>query len=166
MQSLQDLLQQKPINSINRNKVTNNNIYRKNDIEIPVEIEQLVDNKMYLPRHKKLIREHGLEVMLRVAKMAQSADKPSRFYAVATSVKNWAMTLKNVMKQIEVEKLAMAVKERIAAPIESMKLVYKACWMYGRRVEKWAVDAQEIGKNPVKLFAWYYGRAGGTPKPI
>lgn len=63
--------------------------------ELPQAVLDLIDNKVFLPRHRRLQREHGDKVLLKLAEMAQTKGRPSHWYAKVTSVAQWETTLKD-----------------------------------------------------------------------
>lgn len=80
---------------------------------IPENIDCLIDNKSYHNRHKFLIRTYGLEIMNKVAELAQTKDEPSHWYARATQKKNnnWeACTLPMIERLLEKE---ARIRERL-----------------------------------------------------
>jgi len=79
--------------SLQGRKLVNNIKYQtSNGLELPKEVVGLVDNKMYLPRHKKLARDHGVDWLLKLSELAMTKGKPSRWYAKVTSTDNWEQT--------------------------------------------------------------------------
>lgn len=60
---------------------------------LPSEVLELIDNKMYLPRHRKLAREHGVKYLQKLTELAHTKAKPSHWYATVTSTANWGQTL-------------------------------------------------------------------------
>ncbi|MCA9313040.1 hypothetical protein KDA08_01800 [Candidatus Saccharibacteria bacterium] len=86
-------------------RVVNNTGYMVNgDVALPSEILNLVDNKMYLPRHRKLARDYGVDWLLKLTELANTKAKPSRWYAKVTGTKNWKQTetmLMNLFKKID-----------------------------------------------------------------
>lgn len=90
--------QQKPFN-VNQLRVVNNTQYfSKGELVLPEQILNLVDNKAYLPRHRKLARDYGVKYLLKVAELAQTKGKPSHWYAKATSKANWQQTVEMLIK--------------------------------------------------------------------
>jgi len=87
-------------------RIIDNTRYTVNGhLELPSEVVELVDNPMYLNRHKKLARDYGVKYLLKLAELAQNKAKPSRWYAKVTSVKQWSdMTEKmliNLFKKLD-----------------------------------------------------------------
>lgn len=84
---------------IESRRIVNNIKYTVNgDVSLPGEITSLVDNKMYLPRHKKLARDYGVSWLIKLAELAKTKGKPSRWYAKVTSTKNWKQTEEMLIK--------------------------------------------------------------------
>lgn len=80
-------------------RVIDNREYIVNDtLVLPDRITSLVDNKMYLPRHQKLAREYGAKYLDKLAELAKTKAKPSRWYATCTSKKNWQQTHEMLIK--------------------------------------------------------------------
>lgn len=125
-----------------------------NSIELPEEIDALIDNKMYRRRYLKLIRDGHLEALRFLAAYATTShavDKPSRWFAKVCSVARWDGTLEWVVKQLDVARKAALVAAKLG--MEVSNFIYKQIWK-GVNVERWADHAREIGRNRVKLFAW------------
>src|SRR5690348_10448615 len=78
--------------------------------EIPAPIDDLIDNKMFRNRYKRLIREGHLPDLLELAALALEKDKPSHWFAKACSVKMWERTLDFLAKLRAVQSTA----ERVA----------------------------------------------------
>lgn len=72
--------------------VDNRQHIRNGELILPEEIIKLVDNPMYLPRHRKLARDYGVNYLLKLAELARTKGKPSHWYAKATSKDNWKQT--------------------------------------------------------------------------
>lgn len=145
----------------NRNKVNTSN----NSIELPEEIDNLIDNKMYRNKFRKLIREGHLKDLLELAKLAQMKDKPSYWFARATKTKPapgqedkptmWERTLKYLAKLRKVTRTVTEIAERIQAPAEYLKVVYAAYWRHGGNILRYAITAQETARtNPYRYFCW------------
>lgn len=76
------------VDSSTANRMTGT--FRAGKIEIPQEVERLIDNKMYRNRVRYLIRTHGAHYLQKCAEIAQTKAKPSHWFAKAViSVKNW-----------------------------------------------------------------------------
>lgn len=80
-------------------RIVNNTGYMVNgELQLPDTVTSLVDNKMYLPRHKKLARDYGVNYLLKLTELAMTKAKPSRWYAKVTSTKNWEQTEEMLIK--------------------------------------------------------------------
>src|SRR6266702_2401880 len=55
-------------------------------IEIPTEVDALIDNKAYRPKFRKLMREYPREIMALV-ELAHTKAQPSRWFATVTALK-------------------------------------------------------------------------------
>lgn len=79
---------------------------------LPDNILDLIDNKEYLPRHKKLARVFGSKYLIKLAELAETKQQPSHWYAKVTSKKNWeAITLpmlEKLFKAIETARTAIS----------------------------------------------------------
>ncbi|HEY7348101.1 MAG TPA: hypothetical protein VH599_07245 [Ktedonobacterales bacterium] len=141
--------------------VTNNT-----SIELPQEIDDLIDNKMYRNKFKKLVREGHTRDLLELAAIARTKDKPSHWFARATKTTaapgqegtptNWERALKYLAKLRQVAQTAERVAKRIGTKVNSF--IYKQIWK-GVNVERWAITAEEVkhdkpGQGRAKHFAW------------
>lgn len=127
--------------------------------ELPGEIEALVDNKAFLPRHRKLQREYGDEVLLKLAELAQSKDKPSHWYAKVTSVKCWDRTLKMVKKLIAAAKRAVLAMEKLGAKAEWLPWYTSITYRNSEATVAGWVEQASRGRNPARYFGWLAGHA-------
>lgn len=123
-------------------------------IELPAVIDDLIDNKMYRNKFKKLIREGYLRDLLELAKMAATKNTPSRWFAKVTSKAQWERTLKMLETVRSVLAAAAEVAERIKAVPDQMKAIYKACWRLKAEAVRHAITAQETGRNKFTYFCW------------
>src|SRR5437763_17222988 len=81
-------------------------------IEVPEEILSLVDNKAYINRYKRLIREGYLRQLLELARIAQECatkQPPSHYFAKACSLTHWDDTLKKMNKVLEATRTVLEV---------------------------------------------------------
>lgn len=95
-------------------RIVNNLDYLKEgQLVLPDEITSLVDNPIYLNRHKKLARDYGVKYLLKLAELARSkkVNKPSNWYAKATSCKNWQEQTEHML--IELFKKIDKMKEKL-----------------------------------------------------
>jgi hypothetical protein len=77
-------------------------------------IEELIDNKMYRNRYRKLIREGHLVSLLWLAAMADKKEQPSHWFAWSCSVKRWEFTLvyvKEYMTEGERNSIVASIEE-------------------------------------------------------
>lgn len=56
---------------------------------LPDDVLNLIDDRNYLPKHKKIAREYGNKYLIKLSELAKTKNKPSHWYARATSKKNW-----------------------------------------------------------------------------
>lgn len=96
---------------------SNGNLY------LPKEIVNLIDNKAYINRHKKLAREYGMTYLLKLAELAQTKAKPSRWYAKVTSVKQWAEQTEAMLSKL-FKKLAELTEQLTGTGIDMKYLPY------------------------------------------
>lgn len=125
-------------------------------IDIPVIIENLIDNKMYRNKFKFLIRQGHIQPLLQLAEMSTRKDAPSHWFAIVTSKKNWERTLVFLAKLASMAAVVDRIMERLDVGELAKPLVYKAVWHLGFTAERFAITAQEIGRDKIKLFAWLY----------
>ncbi len=119
-------------------------------IEIPAEVDQLIDNKAYRPKFRKLVREYPKEIMALV-ELAQTKANPSHWFAVVTAKKNWERTLKFLAELFRVRETAARVAEKLGAAVTTF--IYQQVWR-GVNVERWADTAREVGTHKAKYFTW------------
>jgi membrane-associated HD superfamily phosphohydrolase len=126
----------------------------KEEIVIPSEIENLIDDKRFRPKYRKMIKDGFLKDLLLLAEVAQEIGRdPSKFFAVKCKNTYWDNTRKWLKEVRRVRKNAEDIARRLNVSKENMKAVYKACWKV-KNALKQAVTAQEIGRDPFKLFNW------------
>lgn len=144
-----------PVDSI---ELTETNITTSNSIELPEEISSLITGTDYWKlaksnRYKKLIRDGFKSQLMELAKIAQEKTNPAHWFATAASKKQWERTLDFLSKLHTVAQEALQVAKRLGVGLDKMKPIYKACWR-GENVVQLSVTAQEIGRDPFKLFCW------------
>jgi hypothetical protein len=133
-------------------------------VDIPEDIDTLIDNKLYRNKFRMLIRQGHLNDLLELAHVAREKKAPSRWFSVVTAKKNWQATLKFLTELRSVNQLVEQVTTRLQVPQASIRAVYKACWRYGEATIQKAVTATEIGRDPFRLFCWLcYSSAGARP---
>lgn len=124
-----------------------------NSIELPSEIDELIDNKMYRNKFKKLIREGHLAELTELAEIAVTKTNPSRWFATVCAKARWEGTLKWLQKTREVAQAAAEVAKRLMAAPKHMKAIYKACWRRSDALLQ-AIKAEETGNDRFKYFCW------------
>jgi hypothetical protein len=166
--------------SIEASVITNNT-----SIEIPPEIDALIDNKAYRNKFRSLIRKGHLQDLLELAEVAVTKDNPLHWFAAATRTTplpgqeglptRWERTLEYQAKLRNIRVMAMLVAVKIGT--EVTKGIYKQIWR-GANVERWADTAAEMkhlagqkagnrtirkDTDPARYFMWLCGRelAGG-----
>src|SRR5574338_696384 len=63
---------------------TGSTVTTNNSIDIPQEIDDLIDNKAYRNKFKSLIKKGHLHDLLELAAQARTKDKPKHWFAQAT----------------------------------------------------------------------------------
>ena len=122
--------------------------------ELPDAVIALVDNKAYLPRHRRLQRDHGSEMLLKLVELAATKERPSRWYAKVTSVRCWERTLKMLKKLIAATKRAGLVMEKVGADASWLRWYTSVAYRNSEAtVAGWAELAAR-GRSPVKYFGW------------
>jgi hypothetical protein len=132
---------------------TDTNVSSSNSIELPEVVDQLIDNKMYRNKFKKLVREGHLQDLLDLATVAMTKNRPSRWFATVTAKARFSGTLIWLQKCRQVTQLAREVASRLSAGTQHMRAIYKACWRRND-VVRHAVTASEVGRDPFKLFCY------------
>jgi hypothetical protein len=157
MQSLAQVLEHQS-HSIERSRV----ILTTNSIDIPAEIDNLIDNKMYHNKFRKLIREGHLDKLMKLAEIAKTKEAPSRWFAKATAKANWERTLEFLAKIRQVANQVMHAAEQLHVPTDRLKPLFKAAWNLRGQLPRLAGLAKESGRDPERYFWWLYGRRGDT----
>lgn len=96
---------------------SNGNLY------LPKQVVNLIDNKAYINRHKKLAREYGMTYLLKLAELAQTKAKPSRWYAKVTSVKQWTEQTEAMLSKL-FKKLAELTEQLAGSGVDMKYLPY------------------------------------------
>jgi hypothetical protein len=119
-------------------------------IEIPTEVDALIDNKAYYNKFRKLMREYPGE-LLTLVELAHTKAQPSRWFATVTAKKNWERTLKFLAELFRVRELAERVADKLNTAVTNF--IYQQVWR-GANVERWADTAAEAGEHRPKYFTW------------
>src|SRR6266540_7363183 len=119
-------------------------------IEIPAEVDELIDNKAYYNKFRKLMREYPQEIMALV-ELAHTKAQPSHWFARVTAKKNWERTLKFLSELFKVRELAERVAKKLQTAVTGF--IYQQVWR-GVNVERWADTAAEVGEHRGKYFTW------------
>ncbi|WOI85963.1 hypothetical protein [Rhodococcus qingshengii] len=130
--------------------------HKENIGDLPPEVVDLVDNKAYLNRHRKLQREHGDKILRAVAEMsrAKGIGLPSHFYAKLTSLKKWDETLVTVTKLLRATRHAKILIDKLGADPSWLFWYVGVCFKHSEaKVAGWLERAQR-GRSRPKLFAW------------
>lgn len=126
----------------------------KEDGELPGAVAALVDNKAYLPRHRKLQREYGDRVLLKLAELAKSKGKPSRWYATVTSVANWDRTLKMVKKLLAATERAVEAMKKLGVPETWIRWYTGYAYRLTEAQFAYAIEQGMKGRNRGRLAAY------------
>ena len=123
-------------------------------IELPEEIDNLIDNKAYRNKFKKLIREGHLNDLMELAKMAVTRDKPKYWFARVTRTKPlpgyeneptyWERSLKYLAKLRQIRQKAAYTAQKLGTNVT--KFIYKQIWK-GVNTIRWACLAAETPHN-------------------
>lgn len=140
--------------------------YREQSDELPNEVLDLISNKAYLPRHRKLQRLHGDRVLLKVAEMCRGKDSsgkpirvPAAYYARITSLVNWDRTLAIVKKLLSAVRRATEIMDKLGADPAWFQWYVSVVYRHSEaQVASWLERATTAKKgSPPKLFAWFVG---------
>lgn len=162
MESLAALLHERQPSSIERSRVK----LTTNSIDVPGEIDSLIDHKMYRNKFRKLIREGHLAHLLKLAEIAQTKETPSRWFAMVTAKRNWERTLEFLAKVRQVANQVAHAAQQLAVPAERMKPLFKAAWQLRGHLPRLAGLAKETGRDPERYFWWLYGQSLQTHRGI
>lgn len=131
--------------------------------ELPAEVEELINNKAYLPRHRKLQRLHGDRILLKVAELCHGKDgkgapinDPQKYYAKMTSLANWARTLTTVKRLLAATERAVAIMQKLGADPQWLHWYVGVVYRNSEAtVAQWVERATGAKRgSPVRLFAW------------
>lgn len=150
MESLAQLLEKQPSSIEISSKLTNNSI------DIPAEIDALIDNKAYYNKFRKLIREGHLDKLLKLAEIAWTKEAPSHWFATVTAKHNWERTLEFLAEIRQVAKQVMHAAEQLRVPDDRLKPLFKAAWQLRGQLPRLAGLAKETGRDPERYFWWLY----------
>ncbi|HEV2639392.1 MAG TPA: hypothetical protein VGX23_29915 [Actinocrinis sp.] len=131
--------------------------------DLPREIDDLIDNKMYRRKFNALVRRGHLQDLLDLAEVARGKDTPSHWFARATRTTPvpgnenkptfWERSLKFLTKLRKVRRIAKEIGQRLKVPADSVNAVFKAAWRHNEGAVRMAVTAAETGKkHPFGLF--------------
>jgi hypothetical protein len=124
-------------------------------IELPAEIEALIDNKMFRPKFRKLIRDGHVRDLLELAEIAHTKGRPSHWFATVTAKANWDKTREFLSQLHKVAEAAQQVMSRLSVPTQHLRAVYKACWKVRGNVDRITAKAAETAKGDTfKYFCW------------
>lgn len=128
--------------------------------DLPPQIDDLIDNKNFRNKYRKMIRDGHLKQLLRLSEIAHDKDNPSHWFAKMCKKSLWENTIEWLKKLDRVARQARQIADRLGVGNEQMHVIYKACWMRSDALLQ-AIKAEEIGKVPFKLFNWLIWRGSG-----
>jgi hypothetical protein len=146
--------------SIELSAVHTRNAHNNTSIELPEDITSLNVGTPWLVkakenRYKMLARQGYMPQLRYLAQMARTKKdirNPAHWFANVCGVKKWErQTLPFLKKAMACAKQAERLAQKLGVSVS--KFIYKQIWK-GVNVERWAVRAQELGKNKQKYFAW------------
>ena len=136
-------------------------------VEIPAEIDSLIDDKDYRKKYAAMICRGFKEQLLQLARYTRSLEvagelqkEPWRFFSTFAKYSNWERTLKFLADRHEVHELAERVAKKLK--MEVTGLILKQTWR-GVNVERWADLALEVphdkpGQTAARHFKWLCNR--------
>lgn len=126
------------------------------DRELPKDITDLIDDKAYLPKHKKLARDYGLKYQLKLVELAKTKDKPSSWFAKVTAKKNWeARTLPMLEKLLAATETAKKAIQKLGLSGAWLPYYIKVAY---RSTEAAFNSALEQAQTSAKTTPQYYFR--------
>ncbi|MGB3822455.1 MAG: hypothetical protein WA972_05795 [Rhodococcus qingshengii] len=137
--------------------------YLEQSDELPSQVYELISNKAYLPRHKKLQRLYGDRVLLKVVEMCHGKDStgkpirlPAAYYAKITSLANWDRTLATVKKLLAAVRRATEVVAKLGADPAWFQWYVGVVYRHSEaQIASWLERATTAKRgSPPKLFAW------------
>jgi|SRR5579871_65156 len=151
---------------------TGSTVTTNNSIEIPQEIDDLIDNKAYRNKFKSLIKKGHLNDLLELAKIARAnatKEAPSHWFARATRTTPlpgyegeptyWQRSLANLAKLRKVAQQAAYTAQKLGVKVAHfLRYIYKQVWR-GVNTIRWACLAAETphqkpGQGVLQYFAW------------
>lgn len=152
------LSRQTELQKLQKLRIVNNSnwLNAKGELILPAEVVNLIDNKAYMNRHKKLAKEYGVNYLLKLAELAKTKAKPSNWYAKVTSVKNWKEQTEKMLINL-FRKLSELAEELAGVGVNIEYLPYYLNakkklteWNFNRCIE----NAKSVGVNkPPNLLA-------------
>ncbi|NQD41429.1 hypothetical protein [Glutamicibacter halophytocola] len=128
--------------------------YSETPEELPKAVLDLIDNKAYLPRHKKLKRLYGDKVLLKLAELAATKGKPSHWYAKVTSIEKWEQTFEMVKTLIANSRRALVAMEKLGAEASFLPWYIKTVAALSEAQVAGFIERATRAKSPPKLFAY------------
>jgi hypothetical protein len=140
-------------------------------VEIPAEIDALIDDKNYRSKYGAMICRGFKEQLLQLARHTRSMaaagrlqKTPARFFSGYAKNANWERTLKFLAELTKVQQLAERVAEKLKTAVTGF--IYQQIWR-GVNVERWADMAEEVphdkpGQSAARYFTWLCKREAST----
>ncbi|MBB0996341.1 hypothetical protein G6024_04355 [Dietzia maris] len=141
--------------------------YKEGD-DLPAEVDDLIQNKAYRNRHRKLRRLHGDRVLLKVVELCHGKDgkgakinDPQKYFARMTSLARWDETLQLVKRLLAATDRAVAIMHKLGADPQWLYWYVGVVWRNSEAtVAQWVERATSARRgSPPKLFAWLAGAA-------
>lgn len=139
------------------------------DEELIRQCSQSVGNYKHL---MALYREHPCELIEFLRHALNHATSLYRYVNKATSWAQWPATLedwtRNLAKALNVARYVPQIIERLKASKEQARIIRGIVWRFGQGAERYAVQAQETGRNRFKYFCWLTSNSGqkAINKPV
>lgn len=131
--------------------------------DLPVAIDELINNKAYRNRHRFLRRLYGDRIMLKIAELCHGKDgtgtpinDPQKYYARLTSLAEWDRTLQTVKRLLAATERAVVVMKKLGADPQWLRWYVGVVYRNSEAVvAQWVERATSAKRgSPQKLFAW------------
>ena len=159
----------KPVAMTGVKRVIDNRKYlKKDELQLPDKVLKLINNKMYLPRHKLLAREYGVKYLEKIADIANTKAKPQKWYQTVTSKQlcrktgmvYWDQTYDMLRKMFErIEKTIGLMTDAGIAGVQGNKYFYYFYNATKNLSEAEIISCIELAKakhtkDPIKRFSY------------
>lgn len=140
--------------TIERMSIEKKKAKRGPNIEVPVEVDELTDDKRYINKIKGLIKRGFREELLELVPIAHTKKMPSHWFATVTAKHNWEKTLVFLERMRTWKRMVEDALKKINPTEKVRGYVEYACWRLGSRVERLADTAREVGRSKQRLFCY------------